>query len=106
MSHLVHLAAPAIRARNVIRQRCAWCGALLDEVDLDRTAVQIVEGEEPLRFVDEEGIPTRGWHGLVAVEQHGEHDAIGTVMKWAVDDPADGMVPDDSCMALPVEATA
>jgi hypothetical protein len=31
-----------------LRQRCAWCGATLIDVELRNTAVLIVEGQEPL----------------------------------------------------------
>lgn len=98
MSHLVHMAAPTLRAANIIRQRCAWCGALIDEYDLDRIAIPV--GDEPL--VDADGSPRGGWQGLVAV------DVCEGVLtsKWAVPDPDDGKIPADSCMALDVAVTA
>lgn len=30
-----------------LRQRCAWCGAIIEDVDLTTIAVAVVEGEEP-----------------------------------------------------------
>ncbi len=76
----------------MVRQRCAWCGALIDELDLDRLAIP--EGDPPL--INEDGTPRNRWAGLVAVDvQEGVITA-----KWAVDDPADGKIPGDSCMAL------
>jgi len=95
---LVHLAAPPIRAANIIRQRCAWCGALIQEYDLDRVAVP--DGQPSI--VNEDGSPTGGWEGLVAIDV-----CEGTVTaKWAVPDPEDGKIPADSCMALDAAITA
>lgn len=105
MSHLVHLAGQPVRAANLVRQRCAWCGALVDEVDLDeRIAYQTEQGPPPSP-IDEDGNPIARWSGLVAIEEHGEHAAVGFRGRWRVEDPADGKIPEDSCMALPPEAT-
>jgi hypothetical protein len=94
----VHLAGPAIRAAQVIRQRCAWCGALIDEFDLDRIAIP--EGDPPL--VEEDGTPRDRWVGLVAVDVQ---EGVVTA-KWAVPDPVLGEIPDDSCMALDPAVTS
>lgn len=107
MTYLVHIAGPAIRAANVIRQRCAWCGALLEEHDLDRLAVQVEDGQTDAEALEAAGLVTAGgdpvsrWEGLVAVARH-EH---GGAM-WALEDPEDGKIPEDSCMALDPAATA
>jgi hypothetical protein len=93
MGDLVHLAGPPIRAANVIRQRCAWCGALLDEKDLDRIAMRV--GDPPL--VDEDGKPTGGWVGLVGVSTNADGSFVAM---WAVPEPDDEKIPKDSCMAL------
>lgn len=97
-SALVHLAGPAIRAANVIRQRCAWCGALLDEKDLERVAWHDDgSGENPL--IHEDGSPRDRWEGLVAVAD-GNPRAM-----WAVEQPEDGKIPAESCMSLDPAAT-
>jgi hypothetical protein len=86
-SHLVHFAAPALRAANIVRQRCA-CGALIDEMNLDRTAVAIGEGETAddarRALVNDDGTPARGWQGLVAVDVH---EGVVTA-KWSSTGPA------------------
>lgn len=95
MSHLVHLAGPPIRVRNVIRQRCAWCGAVLQEDDLDRIAWVAEEGaEDEHPLIEPDGTPKARWAGLVAVEEG------NPTAKWAVEESADREVPSDSCMAL------
>lgn len=103
MSHLVHLAGTPVRVGSVIRQRCAWCGAVIDEIDIDRVAVH---STDPVRFVDDDGNPLLRWDGLVAIEQHDERAVIGSTAKWKVEPPDDHDIPEDSCMALPNEATA
>jgi hypothetical protein len=106
MTALVHLAAPPIRAGDVIRQRCGWCGALIEELDLTRTAVQIQPGETEddarRSLVADDGTPAPGWAGLVAVDVC---EGVVTA-KWAVPDPEDGQIPADSCMNLDPGATA
>ncbi len=36
---VAHIAGPDIRVDNLLRQRCAWCGELLIDYDLERIAV-------------------------------------------------------------------
>lgn len=98
VDHLVHLAGPPIRAANIVRQRCAWCGALLDEHDLDRMAY--VDDGQGHPLIDEDGNPRTRWQGLVALAEG------NPTVKWAVDDPEDGKILADSCMALDPAVTA
>lgn len=105
MSHLVHLAGQPIRAASLIRQRCVWCGALLDETDLDEQIAYPTEQGPPPSPIDENGDPLPKWTGLVAVEVHDDHAAVGFRGMWVVPDPKDGKIPPDSCMALPAEVT-
>lgn len=45
MSGVVHIAGPDVRVGDQLRQRCAWCGALLQDYDLARLAVPV--GQDP-----------------------------------------------------------
>lgn len=104
MSHLVHLAGAAIRVGSVIRQRCAWCGALIEEMDVALVAVP--EGDPAPWELTEDGGPLPRWVGLVAIEEHGDGQMFGVVAKWKVDRVEDDdSIPPDSCMALPAEVT-
>lgn len=42
---LVHIAGPDVEVNGRLRQRCAWCGTILLDVDLTRIAVP--EGTDP-----------------------------------------------------------
>jgi hypothetical protein len=42
---LVHIAGPDIQIGPLLRQRCAWCGAVLLDYDLTRMAV--LAGQDP-----------------------------------------------------------
>lgn len=42
---IVHIAGPDIQVNNQLRQRCAWCGAVLVDYALERIAVP--EGQDP-----------------------------------------------------------
>lgn len=68
MTEIVHLAGPVCTFGSVSRQRCQWCGALIDEKDITLIAIQ-EDGRDPEKrgqslTVDELG----WWEGLVAVE--------------------------------------
>ncbi len=60
----IHIAGGVVRVGNVIRQRCAWCGHLLVDLDLANTAFESAEdakaaavepGWEPGALISEEG---------------------------------------------------
>jgi hypothetical protein len=89
VSEIVHVAGPLITYDNVQRQRCAWCGGLIEERDLERTAVAIEPGESAEHAA--EGLRRTKWAGLVAVDGN---------VRWAVDEPDDGKAPERSCMRL------
>lgn len=42
---VIHIAGADIQVGSVLRQRCAWCGALMLDYDLSRVAVP--EGQDP-----------------------------------------------------------
>ena len=42
---VVHIAGPDVTIDNQLRQRCAWCGAVLIDYALERIAVP--EGQDP-----------------------------------------------------------
>lgn len=94
VSGLVHIAGPVITVGTLSRQRCAWCGAVIDERDMARTAVAIQPGESEEHAV--EGLRRSHWEGLVLVDGG---------FKMSVEDPADGKVPPGSCMALDDDVT-
>ncbi len=43
---LTHIAGPAITISGYRRQRCSWCGTVIDEVDLTRVAVACEPDEQ------------------------------------------------------------
>jgi hypothetical protein len=81
-TEIIHFAGPTLRIGSVVRQRCLWCGALIEELDLDRIAV----ADDPA--ADGGGLFTARWRGLVGVDG---------AARFAVDDPPDGKVPDRAC---------
>lgn len=91
---IVHFAGQTMTFGRITRQRCQWCGALIEEWDLDRIAMP-----EACRPAERRGKPIEPadmgyWNGLVAVS------GTNPVTRWAVDDPEDGKAPDRSCMML------
>jgi hypothetical protein len=95
VAEIVHLAGPQITFDNVVRQRCVWCGAMIEERDLSNMAVATDSDASPEVQQEEANRAVRaGWEGFVAIE--------GTfpVVKSAVDEPEDGKAPERSCMRL------
>jgi hypothetical protein len=41
---VIHIAGLDVQVTNRLRQRCSWCGALLADYDLERTAVAVEPG--------------------------------------------------------------
>lgn len=92
MAEIIHVAGPVITVGTLRRQRCTWCGALVEEHDLAMVSRPVEAGEDP-------DVPWEPavWTGLVAVDGH---------VFWAVADPEDGKIPPTSCMALEDAVTA
>lgn len=91
---IIHFAGQTLRIGDVIRQRCLWCGGLIEERDLANTAVSVGPDETPEEAID--GLYSSHWSGLVAV-------ANG--VRWSVPDPDDGRIPDRSCANILLEIT-
>lgn len=95
MAELVHLAGPQVEFDGVQRQRCVWCGALIDEKPLARMATIIEEGESGEQAA--ERLRRIRWEGWVAIDGKS---------RWRVNQPDDNKAPERSCMRLlPDEGT-
>lgn len=95
---IVHIAGHPVQVGSHLRQRCAWCGAVILDQDLARTAVQLPEdGSDPPPY------PTWGTGELI--ETHGlDHSAVSAT--WVVDHEDGQPVPDGCCAKLGPEVTA
>ena len=91
MSTEIHIAGLPIEVGSQLRQRCGWCGAVLEDVDQSRIAVAVQPGEEPGRY------PTWEVGSLVA------RDGGAT---WAVDHKDGDQLPPECCGQLDHEVTA
>lgn len=94
---VTHLAGTKVEANGRLRQRCAWCGALLFDYELANVAVAGDEWREPGTAepdtwwrVDDHAVARYGWR--VEPEPH-------------PDNPERIKIPDDSCMRLDPDAT-
>lgn len=74
MPRQIHIPAQALRIGQQLRQRCAWCGVTLIDMDLSR--VMVPEGQDPMPNTWEPG-------RLVAVDgrasylvDHGDGDRL------------------------------
>lgn len=84
MTAVVHLTGATVFVGTVMRQRCAWCGALL--LDEDLAAVTLADSAA-WRFEE---------NTFVAVEG----DDRSTRVMWAVPPPPDRRLPEGACAAL------
>ena len=87
---MIHLAAHEVHSPRCIRQRCAWCGAILLELDIAGTEAALPPGESltfrfwpPGYFV--EHLEGEGFDSLRVIESYRQG--------WRVP-------PQESCLAL------
>lgn len=80
----IHFAGLDVRINQLLRQRCAWCGEILVDYDLERVAVP--EGQDPTPAV---------WPVPSLVEVDGN-------ASWVVEHDAVDELPDNTCAASEV----
>lgn len=96
---IVHLAGPACGYGSVWRQRCMWCGALVEEHDL--TSVGMLEADRP---EERRGKPLTvddlcWWDGLVSVDDH-TSVRVSSAFEPEVGEGGSPIAPERSCMRL------
>jgi hypothetical protein len=91
---IVHLVGEQITFNERSRQRCLWCGALVDEKDWTRTSIAISPGQTVAEA--RESMCATKWAEFVGVDGN---------MRYAVEHEGD-KVPEGSCMLLDPEVTA
>lgn len=88
---VVHIAGPVIEIGPQYRQRCSWCGAVLEDYDLSRVAVA--------GPVEPDWRPAT-WEVGGLVEVYGGGEVVGRV------DHEDGdRLPANACAQLPHDVT-
>ena len=130
---MIHLAGPAITCGTHRRQRCSWCGTIIEDIDLANVGIPICgksyysKAEAFMKHIGAGGLPeecerSMGHGGECGQRQEGDF----TCPEWAFEalididgtfprvmstvEPEiheDGTVkiPEGSCMSLPVELT-
>lgn len=99
ITEVVHVAGPTLRAGNVRRQRCSWCGALLSEYDLTRIARPLEPGEDPDAPWEPSSWPVGGLVGI-----SGTNPICSRIVDPEMVD-GEPQIPADSCMAVSDEVT-
>lgn len=79
---LIHIAGPDIQVGSQLRQRCAWCGAVLIDYALERIAVPVGQDPRPGRWAP---------GALVAVDGGAS---------WAVEHEDGAELPPEACAQL------
>lgn len=88
MSAVIHIAGPDIQVGPQLRQRCAWCGAVLLDYDLERIAVPVGQDPRP------------------ATWPAGDLVAVDGGASWVVDHKDGEELPDGACGKLDFAVTA
>lgn len=99
---IVHLAGPPVTFGTFRRQRCLWCGALIDEIDLNNISRQILPGEDP----NEPWEPS-SWPVGEQIAMAGTWPTTTWVVtsKPSDEDPEATKAHDRSCMLIDIEVT-
>ena len=97
---IVHIAGLPIRYENHLRQRCAWCFAVLIDEDLTRIAV-------PVSQLDADGhFEPATWPIDSLVEVSGGNPKVSAVLDPEPSASGNGTkVPEHCCLRLPPETT-
>lgn len=91
---IIHFAGPVMTFGMLARQRCAWCGALIQEYDMANVGMPERDRPEERRGTPITADDFGWWEGMVAVY------GTNPVTYSSVDDPPDGKAPERSCMML------
>lgn len=91
---VIHIAGEVIQIGSQQRQRCSWCGAVLDDFDLSRMGIMVPDDQQPPPATPP--IPSWPTGGLVAVDGG---------MKWTVPHDDGDPLPDEACAQLPHDVT-
>jgi hypothetical protein len=90
---ITHVSAQALTWRgSYVRQRCAWCGAILIDEDLTRICVPVEQAGDPY--------PT--WPPDALIETDG---CVTAVVEMDVLEDGSVRMPDNACMKMPPELT-
>jgi hypothetical protein len=81
---ITHVAGFRIHVNGHLRQRCAWCGALLLDYELERTAVPV--GQDPQPALWEPGALVEVDGGASWVVSHQEDDELPVNACARIDD--------------------
>lgn len=98
MSREVHVAGVALTFGPYLRQRCAWCGATLIDLDVSQLAFSIPEGKTEEQARADGDFTPATWEitALIAIDGHATY-----VVDPIPSDTGEGFtVPDDCCMRL------
>lgn len=87
---MTHVAGLVIHIGPLMRQRCAWCGAVLIDYNLSRIAVACPDGEAP-------SAPATWEVGALIV--------VDGNASYLAKDQGDEKLPDDACALLDPEVT-
>jgi hypothetical protein len=92
MNEVIHIAGLDVVVGTQLRQRCAWCGAIIDDKDLRGLAVALQPGET-------EAAPYPSWPIGALI---GRMDGA----TYVIDHPDGEVLPDGCCAKLDPAVTA
>lgn len=100
MTAVVHIIGFPAQVGSIRRQRCAWCGALLDEMDFSRVAWSLNDdgtdpGPPPYWPVGDLIEVDGGVQRVIDLDELPDHP----------DDPESKKIPDNCCATLDTEVT-
>ena len=130
---MIHIAGPAITCGSHRRQRCSWCGTIVEDVDLANIAMPICgktyysKAEAFLKHIGAAGISEEcgrsmghggdcgprqdgdftlaGWPFEALIDIDGENPRVMSVVEPDLHEDGSVKIPEGSCMSLPVEVT-
>ena len=131
---MIHLAGPAITCGSHRRQRCSWCGTIIEDVDLANISMPICgnkyysKAEAFIKSVvgaagisekcgrsmghsgecgerQEGDFTLAGWAFEALIDIDGTFPRVTSVVEPELHEDGTVKIPEGSCMSLPVELT-
>ncbi|MDE2106996.1 MAG: hypothetical protein KGL39_57850 [Patescibacteria group bacterium] len=112
---MIHIAGPAITCSSHRRQRCSWCGTIIEDVDLSMIAMPICgggktchrhaghDGEHGERQEGDFALAVWPFEALLDIE--GDNPKMTSLVKPELHEDGTVKIPSGSCMSLPPEVT-
>jgi hypothetical protein len=103
-SWTTHIAGMAVQVGSHLRQRCSWCGEVLEDLDLSRVGV-VVQHDDSMPQGSTNGSSPHQPLSLTGAWEMGVLVAVMAQASWVVDHEDGAPLPPESCFQREIAAS-